>query len=140
MELWLQGFFSRMWGLYADSVFSFQPAGDTPTRRGIFDSWVLGCIPVISRWSADHTYKSLFKGLIFSQAGLTLEDVLVVLPDDVMSDATRLLAALRSMSPEDVALRRRRLGSLAPLMQFGWKAEGDALLMLIATMLTPVEA
>ena len=136
-QLWKQDYFSRMWSLYADSVYSFQPAGDTPTRRGIYDSWMLGCIPVISQATADHTYRHLFKGLIFSLANLTIGDVLVVLPDDVLGNATRLLAALRAIPPDEVARRRRRLGSLAPLLQWGWEAEGDALLMLIGSMLTP---
>mmetsp|Transcript_25767 Transcript_25767/g.72170 ORF Transcript_25767/g.72170 Transcript_25767/m.72170 type:complete len:429 (+) Transcript_25767:103-1389(+) len=34
-------------GLYARSEFCLQPAGDSRTRRGIFDSLALGCIPIV---------------------------------------------------------------------------------------------
>merc|ERR1711860_291809 len=34
------------------SIFCINPPGDTPTRKGVFDSLVLGCIPVITQaWS-----------------------------------------------------------------------------------------
>ena len=36
-----------MYKLALDSVFCLQPAGDSPTRKGIFDSLVSGCIPVL---------------------------------------------------------------------------------------------
>ena len=129
-------FFAQTWGLYASSDFSLQPAGDTPTRRGFYDSWLMGCIPVVSR-AASTVYRQIFKGLIYSLAGLAMDDVVVVVPDDVWHDPPRLLATLRDMPREEVALRRRRLGSLAPLVQWGWQADGDALVMFLGSMLTP---
>jgi len=33
--------------VYADSLFCFQPHGDSPTRQGLFDSMSMGCIPVV---------------------------------------------------------------------------------------------
>merc|ERR1712187_993520 len=48
-------------GLYAshmmDSTFCINPAGDTPTRKGIFDALVLGCIPVITDSRSLEIYK-----------------------------------------------------------------------------------
>jgi hypothetical protein len=134
--MWDQSFFARAWGLYADSVFSWQPAGDTPTRRAFYDSWVLGCIPVISLSSAKHTYKEIFRGLIFSLAGLKIEDVVVVLPDEVMLRGELILAKLSAISEEEIRLRRRHLRSLAPLIQWGWEIEGDALTMVFASVMT----
>eukprot|EP00968_Pinguiococcus_pyrenoidosus_P004030 scaffold264_cov317-Pinguiococcus_pyrenoidosus.AAC.44 len=32
---------------YLNYTFSIHPAGDTPTRRGMFDSWLTGCIPIL---------------------------------------------------------------------------------------------
>jgi len=33
--------------VYSSSVFCLQPPGDTPTRKGIFDSLLAGCIPIV---------------------------------------------------------------------------------------------
>jgi hypothetical protein len=33
--------------VYSSSVFCIQPPGDTPTRKGIFDSLLAGCIPIV---------------------------------------------------------------------------------------------
>jgi hypothetical protein len=41
---------------YADSVFCLQPAGDTPTRKGLFDSVMAGCIPVLFDFNMLRTY------------------------------------------------------------------------------------
>jgi hypothetical protein len=57
----LHRFFERVWDMYASTVFSWQPEGDTETRRGFYDSWMLACIPVISR-SAACTYSARFGG------------------------------------------------------------------------------
>lgn len=42
------GRISDMYQLLMASTFCIQPPGDTPTRKGLFDSLVLGCIPVIT--------------------------------------------------------------------------------------------
>ncbi|KAG0630056.1 hypothetical protein M758_1G151300 [Ceratodon purpureus] len=36
-----------LYKLYSESVFCLQPAGDSPTRKGIFDTLLSGCIPVV---------------------------------------------------------------------------------------------
>lgn len=38
---------TKMDDLLMSSVFCFNPPGDTPTRKGLFDSLLAGCIPVI---------------------------------------------------------------------------------------------
>ncbi len=134
--VWDKAFFARAWALYADSVFSWQPAGDTPTRRAFYDSWMLGCIPVISGSAAKHTYGNIFRGRAFALAGLAAEDVFMVLPDEVMLSGELLLDRLRQVPEEEIILRRRYLSSLAPLMQWGWEAEGDALTMAFASFMT----
>ncbi|CAA0312197.1 unnamed protein product [Arabidopsis thaliana] len=43
--------------LFRDSEFCLQPPGDSPTRKSIFDSLILGCIPVIfDPYSAYYQY------------------------------------------------------------------------------------
>ena len=131
-------FFARVWSLYARSVFSWQPSGDTGTRRGVYDSWMLGCIPVISRTSA-RVYRSLFRGRVFEAAGVTLEDVAVVLDDAEMQSGAAILANLTSMPQEEIRRRRSLLALIAPALQWGYDAgkdRADALLMTLASALT----
>ena len=57
-----QHFYMFCWELYAKSIFSYQPSGDSLTRRAFYDSWMFNCIPVISESSAKE-YSLLFDGL-----------------------------------------------------------------------------
>mmetsp|Transcript_47433 Transcript_47433/g.78694 ORF Transcript_47433/g.78694 Transcript_47433/m.78694 type:complete len:535 (+) Transcript_47433:435-2039(+) len=43
----LEGRISDMYQLVMASTFCINPPGDSPTRKGLFDSLVLGCIPVV---------------------------------------------------------------------------------------------
>jgi hypothetical protein len=132
-------FFTQVWTLYATSIFSWQPSGDTGTRRGFYDSWMLGCIPVVSRASAD-TYRSLFRGRAFSAAGVALEDIAVVLDDETMRSGAAILGNLSAISADEIRRRRSWLGRLAPVMQWGYDLandRADALLMTLASALSP---
>lgn len=44
-----EGFLTRMYEHMTESVFSLEPAGDTPTRRGFYDVLLNGAIPVVFR-------------------------------------------------------------------------------------------
>jgi hypothetical protein len=127
-------FLINAWELYADSIFSWQPYGDTETRRGFYDSWMLGCIPVISRTSS-LTYAHLFRGNLFGVIGPGIEEVAIVLDDDMMNNGAFMVDFLTSISVDEIRIRRRWLNRLAPLMQWGWNVNrtGDALLMAIAS-------
>jgi hypothetical protein len=46
-------------GSYGDSLFCFQPAGDTPTRKGLFDAVMAGCIPVLFGFNLFRSYSIL---------------------------------------------------------------------------------
>lgn len=37
----------RVINLFKNSIFCLQPSGDSPTRKGLFDSIVAGCVPVL---------------------------------------------------------------------------------------------
>jgi hypothetical protein len=140
-----EGFFIRVWELYARSVFSWQPPGDSETRRGFYDSWMLGCIPVISRHSAN-TYANLFHGHLFATIGPKIQNVAVVSDDDVMLSGAAILESLVAIPPTEIKIRRRWLKRLAPLMQWGWEEEEqdgdktkkrspDSLLMALAVVM-----
>jgi hypothetical protein len=124
----------QTWELYARSVFSWQPGGDTETRRGFYDSWMLGCIPVISR-SAACTYAGLYGGTLFARPRPALSSIAVVLDDAVMTSGRAMLERLTAIPASDIERRRRRMARLAPLMQWGWSAHGnqaDALVEALA--------
>ena len=112
-------FFAGVWELYATSIFSWQPSGDSETRRGFYDSWMMGCIPVISRQSACW-YKELLGGRLFVPPLSALEDVVIVLNDFEMRDGASILENLLIISDAEIRLRRQRMAHLGTLMQWGW--------------------
>jgi hypothetical protein len=50
---------ARVMDVYGNSVFCLQPAGDTPTRKGIFDAAMAGCIPVFFGFEMFESYSIL---------------------------------------------------------------------------------
>ena len=130
-------FYADVWALYAKSVFSWHPRGDSLTRRAFYDSWMMGCIPVISQTCAK-SYRALFRGVAFAACGIAFEDVVVVLDDTSFNKGGAVLAKVASFPPEEVRRRQHALAALAPIMQWGYDAAGDradALLMSIAAAL-----
>jgi hypothetical protein len=77
--------------MYATSYFSWQPAGDSVTRRAFYDSWLFGCIPVISNSSA-LVYEQLFNGIPFIEH--PLRDIAVVVDDEMFYEGFKLIAYL----------------------------------------------
>eukprot|EP00927_Polykrikos_kofoidii_P073236 TRINITY_DN69298_c0_g1_i1.p1 TRINITY_DN69298_c0_g1~~TRINITY_DN69298_c0_g1_i1.p1 ORF type:complete len:518 (+),score=58.01 TRINITY_DN69298_c0_g1_i1:209-1555(+) len=129
-------FFRQLWELYAGSQFSWQPGGDSFTRRGFYDSWIFGCIPVISVRAAD-SYRRLFGGAFFEGS---LESFVVVLADEVFKDGTLLLRKLQSIPEEEIAGRRAKLEQLAPLLQWGWQSDmSDALTVGIGALVQQLQ-
>ena len=115
----------RIWKAYASAVFCLQPPGDTVTRRGFYDSWLLGCIPVVVTSSALQ-YASLYNGMLFRDAGDFNRSALVVEEPDLTSEvgSAALLQRLASMPPEEVAARQQRLRELASAMQWSLSRAG----------------
>ena len=132
-ETYVDAFFAEAWGNYAHSIFSWQPAGDSPTRRAFYDSWLFGCIPVISEHSFK-MYNSLFKGVIFNRDSVLLEDIIVVLPHEVSINGTAVLEYLSRISVDEIKHRHSKLRTIAPLMQWGWETKDhiDPLLLMFA--------
>ena len=90
--------------MYASSVFSWQPWGDTSTRRAFYDSWMFGSIPVIHVKSA-HDYENIFRGLLFRAAGIALNDTALVLDGYTFCNGERLLEVLACMPMEEIERR-----------------------------------
>ena len=62
--------------LYSNSVFSLQPFGDRGTRRGFYQSLLVGCIPVIFNDNFD-SYCSLYGGFNIKKIAIVLDKALV---------------------------------------------------------------
>jgi hypothetical protein len=143
-------FFIKSWELYSRSYFSWQPGGDSPTRRSFYDSWMFGCIPVISSTSANE-YRSLFNHKLFSGtkslaaihsntstvSGFRLEEVVVVMTDQEMTDGETILSRLLTMSSEEIHQRLERMASLAMYLQWSESGESDALTTALGSVYNP---
>ena len=116
--------FALAWETYATSEFCWQPAGDTPTRRGFFDSWLFGCLPVVSHSAAPHYAKTLW-GLPYSQQNTTFDKVAVVVPDG--ANASVVFEQLGAISNKEIAVRRGLLQKIAPLFLWNYNMSRNAL-------------
>lgn len=135
-EDFAETFFAEAWSTYAHSYFSWQPPGDTLTRRAFYDSWLFGCIPVISTKSA-WVYKLLFKKHLFMGKTFIFEDIVVVLEHHVYTNGALTLEHLSKIPMEELKRRQSGLRSIAPLMQWGWETKHriDPLLLVLATLM-----
>ena len=129
------------WEVYARSVFAWHPRGDSPTRRAFYDSWLLGCIPVVAEEeysnSLETVYDHLFNGILFTL--FPLKEMIIAVPLEIFYDAEALLSHLASYSKEEVELRRTKMSRAAPYLQWGWTSgEGDALNLVFASLMTQV--
>eukprot|EP00968_Pinguiococcus_pyrenoidosus_P029069 scaffold8288_cov229-Pinguiococcus_pyrenoidosus.AAC.2 len=110
---------------YLNFTFSIQPAGDTPTRRALFDSWLTGCIPILFDEGAlgakfpvqeanrpDPAYSRLFTGGNSSW----IEDYALIALDE--EDAVSLPARI---SPERVRKIQENIRRLIPRFLY-WEA------------------
>jgi hypothetical protein len=138
------------WELYSRSYFSWQPGGDSPTRRAFYDSWMFGCIPVISSTSVNE-YRSLFNHKLFSGtkslaaihsntssvSGFRIEEVVVVMSDQEMTDGETILSRLLAMGSEEISQRLERMASLAMYLQWSDSGESDALTTALGSVYNP---
>lgn len=131
-------FYVQAWSFYATANFSWQPRGDTPTRRAVYDSLMFGCIPVIETRAVPF-YRNLYKGKIWTAwTDFDLEDVFVVIPEGKEMDGPAILNMVYSMPLEEVAERRERLRSIASKLQWSaYTPDGeDALSMALMSLMS----
>ena len=96
------------------STFCLQPAGDSPTRKGFWDSIILGCIPVIFR---SGTYARVFEE--FFEQDIE-ETVAVVLEEkEVLEGRVDVVEWLSGVSEEEVRRKRKAMARLAERVQYG---------------------
>lgn len=111
-----RGHYSEILTAYLEADFCLQPRGDSPSRRGLFDSLLCGCIPVVvDPRSADYpahiTPNVLRKVVLFAanttQRKLSLEEV------------EAFVTVPLTISPRELAQRREIVFSLIPSLAYG---------------------
>lgn len=117
------------WELYASSVFAWQ--GGTLSRRGFYECWMMGTIPVIPMKSA-YSYLNLMDGRPFKNH---LKNLAVVIPENVSQSGRGIIKHLQEIPPEDIAARQRKIRQVAPFLQYGWSERADAFTAAIGTMI-----
>eukprot|EP00928_Gymnodinium_smaydae_P086608 TRINITY_DN7089_c0_g1_i1.p1 TRINITY_DN7089_c0_g1~~TRINITY_DN7089_c0_g1_i1.p1 ORF type:complete len:560 (+),score=106.29 TRINITY_DN7089_c0_g1_i1:115-1794(+) len=113
----LENAIGEMYAMVMGSTFCVNLPGDSPTRKGIFDALVLGCIPVIT------------KDLSVSGYSWHLDDwnsAVLMLPNTSFVEGGRnfvdLLAMLEKMHPDEILKRQRAIRSLGYSLQYSLKA------------------
>ncbi len=88
---WRNGEFGKSaMDTYYNSVFSWQPYGDTPTRRGFYEALLCGNIPIISRKSYN-----IYKNLLIGRD--KLDKICIILDDNEFYDASYITEYLLSI-------------------------------------------
>jgi len=114
---WNYGIFSvKAKEVYLDSVFSWQPCGDTSTRRGFYEAILLGNIPVISKGSYD-----IYKKLLVGEE--SIKNVAIVLDNDKFFDAEYIFETLLSISNDEIIQRRNNISNICNRLQ--WNINSD---------------
>jgi xyloglucan galactosyltransferase MUR3 len=99
--------------LFRRAVFCPAPAGDSITRKSIFDALVAGCIPVIFSRATLGLYS-------WHVPPADLERVAVYIPMEglVGTPPTNFLDVLRAIPADVIAAMQRRIAELAPSLQY----------------------
>lgn len=97
---------------YLGGTFCLQPPGDTPTRKGLFDSILAGCIPVVFHEQTSYTYKWHLPA--------NQEDVVVYMPmKNVLRDkGVAVIPLLKTFSPQQIYRMQQRLIDLIPHIMY----------------------
>ncbi|KAK4701053.1 hypothetical protein P7C70_g5184, partial [Phenoliferia sp. Uapishka_3] len=96
------------------SVFCLQPPGDSPTRKGFWESISLGCIPVVFRRG---TYDKVWTGVL----GEIEWDNLALYIDEqgLLQEKGDVVEVLRGVEDEEVKRRQREIAEIAVRVQYG---------------------
>lgn len=101
--------------IYSNTVFCLQPPGDLESRKGIFDSFSLGCIPVISANGVlSKTYPWFFTKEMEERTTVFIpHSAIVHQKKDVIIDI------LLKIPPEVVRQKQEAIESIAKSLQYG---------------------
>lgn len=122
---------------YRTAIFSLQPAGDDPARKGIIDSVTCGCIPVL--------FHSQQRQLWPQHWGGWVADATVLLPGEaVLNGSLNVLDALRAIPRRRISRMQQVLRQNAHRLHYGLvgssDAAGDALEISLAHLMRSLRA
>lgn len=117
----------RVLASYRESVFSLQPAGDDPARKGIIDSITCGCIPVVFYEQQQQLWPWHWRAWSTESS--------VLLPHEaVLNGSLNVLEALAAIPQQRVARMQAAIERSAHRLQYSLHTaavEGDALEVLL---------
>jgi hypothetical protein len=101
--------------IYSNTVFCLQPPGDLESRKGIFDSFSLGCIPVISaNGMLSKTYPWFFTKELEEKTTIYVpHSTIVHQKKDIILDI------LLKIPPEVVRQKQEAIEAIAKSLQYG---------------------
>lgn len=110
-------FLGSMYDHFTQSVFSLEPAGDTPTRRGFYDAVLNGAIPVVFR----NSYDSLFPSS--PEMDPRLFTVFIDEEEIVHGIGETFIQRLEKISPEEIRRKQEHIQRIARKLQYSLPAE-----------------
>ena len=103
--------------------FSFQPPGDTPTRKSFYDSLLSGCIPVIFTRGVRYPFQDYVN---YDNLMLNVDEKLITVNDRNIVDILQQVPLIKVLKMQDA------IATLAVLFQYGDYTDGeDAMTMLL---------
>lgn len=105
---------------YLNSVFSWQPGGDSITRRGFYEAILMGNIPVISDRFFEIEYGRLLLGKKI------VRDMCLTVNEDVMNDAEELIKFLLSVKDEEILHKQEHIKMYGPRLQWNFCYKDNA--------------
>ncbi len=107
--------------VYRQATFCLAPPGDSLTRKSLFDSMMLGCIPVVN---AKATITQYFWHIPPEDVDL----VSVYIPRQAISEkGLNFLSVLKNISADTVKKMQKRIQELAPTIQYSVVPDGYGL-------------
>ena len=97
--------------IYYDSLFSWQPEGDTPTRRGFYESILCGCIPVINK-----TTFNMYKKLVIGEENV--KKIAIILDDCNFYDGNYVFNYLLSLNDDKITEYRNNINKIKDRLQW----------------------
>jgi hypothetical protein len=126
---WENGNFSiKAKEVYWNSVFSWQPYGDTPTRRAFYESILLGNIPIISKSSY-----TIYKNLLIGEENV--KGIAVILDDQQFFDVDYVFNHLLSIKNYEIVKRRQNIQKISNRLQWNITSHENALCDIIQKIL-----
>tara|TARA_B110000444_G_scaffold72407_1_gene68016 strand:- start:216 stop:1232 length:1017 start_codon:yes stop_codon:yes gene_type:complete len=126
---WKKGQFGiKAKDIYYDSLFSWQPEGDTPTRRGFYESILCGCIPVINKTSFN-----IYKKLLIGEENI--KKIAIVLDDCNFYDGNYVFNYLLSLDSDKITEYRNNINQIKDRLQWNIFNKENAFIDVIKKIL-----